>query len=321
MAYTQTLPWFKRLYLALKSDRKFFLMCLPGIVWLLLFAYLPMPGILLAFQRVSLATNNFFHNLVQPVRWVGLDNFMAYFQSPDFWNTTRNTLLYNITFIILGTCGAIFVAISASELWNKRAAKFFQTVMIFPAFLSWVIVSYLLFSLLDPQFGVINGILTGWGLDPVNWYGNRQAWPVILPLLNLWKGVGIGSIYYFAAITGIDTEIYESAQLDGVSRFKQILYITLPLLKPTIVVLTILGLGGIIRTDFGLFFVVTQQMGGGALYETVSTIDVYTYTLLMRSGRISLSAAVGLYQSVVGLATIIGVNMIVRKLDRDSAIF
>jgi putative aldouronate transport system permease protein len=178
-----------------------------------------------------------------------------------------------------------------------------------------------MYSMLEPQFGIFNRILTGWGFERINWYGNKVVWPFILPLLNLWKGVGIGSIYYFAAITGIDVEIYEAAQIEGVSRFKQILYITLPLLKPTIVVLTILGLGSIIRTDFGLFYVATKQMGSGALYDTVSTIDTYTYTLLMNSGKVALGTAVGFYQSLVGLVMIVGVNLIVRRIDKDSAIF
>jgi putative aldouronate transport system permease protein len=221
----------------------------------------------------------------------------------------------------LGLAGAVFVAVSANELWNRKLVKLYQTVIIFPAFLSWVIVSYLLYSMLNPQLGVVNGLLTQLGFEPINWYGENKAWPILLPLLNIWKGVGLSSIYYFAAITGIDQEIYEYAEIDGISRFKQIIHITLPLLKPTMIVLTILGLGGIIRTDFGLFYVATLQMGRGALYETVSTIDTYTYTLLMQSGRVALGTAVGLFQSVVGLVMIVGVNMIVRKIDRDSAIF
>jgi len=296
-------------------------MCLPGIIWLLLFAYLPMPGILMAFQRVSIAGQSFFHNLFHPIKWIGMQNFNAYFKSPDFFNTTRNTLLYNLIFLVLGLAASVFVAIAANELWNKRAVRFYQSVMILPAFLSWVIVSYLIYSLLNPQFGVVNNLLVKWGFQPVSWYSNKKAWMILLPLFNMWKGVGLGSVYYFAAISGINPEIYESAMLDGASRFKQIIYITLPMLKQTMIVLTILNLGNIIRTDFGLFYVATLQMGRGALYETVSTIDTYTYSLLMSSGRIALGTAVGFYQSFVGLAMIIGVNLIVRKIDKDSAMF
>lgn len=320
MKTSKALPWYSRCWKAIKRERMYLLMYLPGVIWLLFFAYLPLPGVLMAFQRISIS-GTFLHNLFNPTRWVGFANFGAYFNSPDFLNTIRNTLAYNITFMALGLAGAVFVAVSANELWNRKLVKLYQTVIIFPAFLSWVIVSYLLYSMLNPQLGVVNGLLTQLGFEPINWYGENKAWPILLPLLNIWKGVGLSSIYYFAAITGIDQEIYEYAEIDGISRFKQIIHITLPLLKPTMIVLTILGLGGIIRTDFGLFYVATLQMGRGALYETVSTIDTYTYTLLMQSGRVALGTAVGLFQSVVGLVMIVGVNMIVRKIDRDSAIF
>jgi len=313
-------PLYIRFLKALKSDRMFLLMCLPGIIWLLLFAYLPLPGILMSFQRVSIAGKSFFHNLLNPVRWVGMQNLNAYFSSPDFWNTTRNTLMYNLVFLVLGLIGSVFTAIAASELWNKRMVKVYQSIMILPSFLSWVIVSYLIYSLLNPQYGVINRLLAQWGFSPVSWYSEKNAWIVLLPLFNLWKGVGLGAIYYFAAISGINPEIYESAMLDGASRFKQIIYITLPMLKTTMIILTILNLGNIIRSDFGLFYVATLQMGRGALYETVSTIDTYTYTLL-QSGSMAVGTAVGLYQSFVGLAMIVGVNLIVRKIDKDSALF
>ena len=304
-----------------KTNRMFLLMCLPGIIWLFLFAYMPMPGILMAFQRVAIGGGSFFYNLFNPSAWVGMSNFNAYFGSPFFLSTTVNTLLYNVVFMTLGLFGSVFVAIAASELWNKRMVKVYQSVMILPAFISWVIVSYLIYSLLNPQFGVVNGLLSQMGMEPVNWYSEKNAWPILLPLFNLWKGVGLGSIYYFAAIAGIDQEMYEAAQIEGASRFQQILYITLPMLKPTMIILTILGLGNIIRSDFGLFYVATLNMGRGALFETVSTIDTYTYSLLMMSGRTALGTAVGLYQSFVGLFMIIGVNLIVRKIDKDSAMF
>jgi len=299
----------------------FLLMCLPGVVWLLLFAYLPMPGVLMAFQRVAIGGGGFFKNLIQPAAWVGMSNFKAYFGSPFFLSTTLNTLLYNLVFMTLGLVGSVFVAIAASELWNKRIVKLYQSIMILPAFLSWVIVSYLIYSLLNPEFGVVNNLLVHWGFKSVNWYSEKAAWPILLPLFNLWKGVGMGSIYYFAAISGIDPQMYEAAQIEGASRFKQIIYLTLPTLKPTMIILTILGLGGIIRSDFGLFYVATLNMGRGALFDTVSTIDTYTYSLLMMSGKTALGTAVGLYQSFVGLIMIVGVNLIVRKIDKDSAMF
>jgi putative aldouronate transport system permease protein len=315
-------PLPRRFWDVMKSDWKYWPMLMPGLAWLFLFNYLPLPGILIAFQRISLKSTNFFVNLFNPLKWAGLSNFRGYFTSPDFLITTRNTLLYNFIFIVTGLVAGVFVAIAASELWNRRATKIYQTIMILPAMLSWVIASYLLYSLLEPSFGVLNGALRALGFAPINWYAENGVWVWLLPLLNMWKGVGLGSIYYFAAIAGMDQEIYESAMLDGATRFQQIMRITVPLLRPTMIVLTVLSLGGIIRTDFGMFFVATRNQGMGALYKSLSTVDTYTYSMLMSTGgNMSIGAAVGLYQSIVGLVTIVGVNLIIRRVDRESAIF
>ena len=314
-------PWYKRMIQAIYADRMYFPLILPGFILIFLFSYLPMPGILLAFQNRSMASTNFFVNLFNPLAWTGFSHFMAYFQSPALWLTLRNTIGYNLIFLSLGLIGGVFVAIAASELWSKRRAKLYQSIAMFPAFLSWVIISYVLFSLLSPNYGVFNSILEFFGFEPVNWYMSDIAWAFLFPFLVLWKGVGIGSIYYFAAIAGIDQEMYESATIDGATRFKQIIHITLPMLKPTMIIMTILGLGGIIRTDFGLFYVATRQMGGGMLYNSAVTIDIYTYSMLTSSGNLSVGSAVGLFQSVVGLLMIIGVNAIIRKVDRESAVF
>lgn len=314
-------PWYKRILHNLKADRMFLLMVLPGTLALLVFNYLPLPGILMAYQKMSVRSNNFFVNLFHPMRWVGLENFKGYFLSPNFWQTTRNTLGYNIVFLTLGLAANVFVAVAANEIWSKKATKFYQTIIILPAFLSWVIVSYLLYSLLNPDYGVFNGILQGLGLPKISWYTESSIWPFLISALAIWKGTGLGSIYYFAAISGIDQEMYESARIDGATRFKQIWYITLPMLRPTMIILTIMGLGSIIRTDFGLFYVATLQMGRGALYNTVSTIDTYTYSMAISAGKPAIGTAIGFYQSIVGLVTIVGVNMIIRKIDPDSAMF
>lgn len=314
-------PWYQRFWKTLKADRRFLLMILPGTILLILFSYLPMPGILMAFQKLSMKSNNFFVNLFHPMKWIGFDNFRGYFMSPNFWQTTRNTLGYNIMFLTTGLIGNVFVAIAANELWSKRATKIYQSLMILPAFLSWVIISYLLYALLETDYGVFNQLLTSLGLPTIKWYANSKVWPILICILNLWKGVGLGSIYYFAAICGIDQELYESARIDGASRFKQIRHITLPMLKPTMIILTIMNLGGIIRTDFGLFYVATLQMGHGALYDTVSTIDTYTYSMAISAGKPAIGTAVGLYQAVIGFIMIVSVNMIIRKIDRDSAMF
>ena len=306
----------QRLY----RDRMFLLMALPGILFLLVFAYLPMGGVLVAFKKMTFNQSNFVLNFLHS-QWIGTKNFDFFFKSPDAFRVTRNTVLYNLMFIVSGLVASVFVAISASEIFSKRATKFYQSVMILPAFLSWVIVSYLLYSFLNPTYGFINTTLKSMGLGTVSWYQDQKFWPFIFLFLNLWKNVGLSSIYYFAAISGIDPEMYQSAQIDGATRWKQILHITIPCLRPTMIILTILSLGGIIRSDFGLFWVATLNLGKGSLFNIGSTIDTYIYSALINNGSISLAAASGLYQSIVGFIMIVGANFIVRRIDPEYAIF
>jgi putative aldouronate transport system permease protein len=273
----------------------------------------------MAFQKLSLAQSNIFKNILTS-KFIGFENFKFFFNSADAVLITRNTIVYNIVFMALGLVAAVFIAIAANEIYSRLATKFYQTTLILPAFLSWVIVSYLLYSLLEPNFGAVNGALADLGIQGPNWYNESKFWPFILPILNLWKGVGLGSIYYFAAINGIDQEMYESAWLDGASRFKQIIHITIPCLKTTMIILTILSMGSIIKTDFGLFHVSTLAMGRGLLFNVASTIDTYVYSTIQK-GKYSLGTAIGLFQSVVGCIMIVGVNAIVRKIDKDSAMF
>jgi putative aldouronate transport system permease protein len=303
----------------LKANWAFLLMVLPGTVYVFIFSYLPLPGLVMGFQRLSLASNNIVTNILNS-RWVGFANFEFFFKSPDAFKITRNTIIYNVVFIVLGLVAAVSVAIAANELHSKTAVKFYQSVMILPAFLSWVVVSYLLYSFLNPDFGVVNMALKSLNLPRVNWYSEKRAWPFLLPLFNMWKGVGMGSIYYFAALSGIDQEMYQSAQLDGASKWKQIVHITLPCLRPTMIILTILSLGNIIRSDFGIFYVATLELGKGALYDVASTIDTFVY-ITLKGGRMPLATAIGLFQSVVGFFMIVAANLVVRKVDRDSAMF
>lgn len=302
----------------IRKNRMFLYMLAPGVIYLLIFSYLPMPGIAMAFQKLPVG-GSFIKNFLS-AQFVGLHNFEFFFKSPDAPIVLRNTILYNVTFIILGLMASVFVAVAASEIYSKVATKFYQSVMVLPAFLSWVVVSYLVYSILQPDFGSANSLLKSIGVDPVSWYNNNSLWPFILPFLNLWKGVGLGSIYYFAAISGIDQEMYEASWLDGASRFKQIIHITLPCLRTTMIIMTILSMGSMIRTDFGLFYIATNQMGHGALYNVASTIDTFVYSTVS-TGKYTLGAASGLFQSVVGLVMILGVNAIVRKVDPDSSMF
>lgn len=212
------------------------LMLLPGLIFLLINNYLPMFGIIIAFKNI-----NYVDGILRSP-WVGMDNFKFLFATSDAWIITRNTVLYNFVFIILNLVIAVSIAIALNELRNKLAAKFYQSIMFFPYFLSMVVVSYLVFAFLNVEYGFINkGVLSLFGLNEINWYSEPKYWPFILPLINLWKGVGYGCVIYLAAIIGIDSEYYEAALIDGASKWKQILHITIPLIRPVIIITTILA--------------------------------------------------------------------------------
>ena len=233
---------------------------------------------------------------------------------------TRNTLLYNTAFIIIGTVAAILVAILMCELGEKKRVKFYQAVMLLPNLLSWVVIGFIAYAFLNADTGFINNTFLRWlGLDPVAWYSPPGAWPIILVIVNLWKNVGYQSIIFMAAISGIDKSLFEAAAIDGASKLRQIRSITLPLLKPTIITLTLMSVGRIFYSDFGLFYQVPQN--SGAIFATTQTIDTYVYRGLMELNNVGMSAAAGLYQSIVGFVLVLIANQIVRKLDADNALF
>ena len=233
---------------------------------------------------------------------------------------TRNTLLYNTAFIIIGTVAAILVAILMCELGEKKRVKFYQAVMLLPNLLSWVVIGFIAYAFLNADTGFINNTFLRWlGLDPVAWYSTPGAWPIILVIVNLWKNVGYQSIIFMAAISGIDKSLFEAAAIDGASKLRQIRSITLPLLKPTIITLTLMSVGRIFYSDFGLFYQVPQN--SGAIFATTQTIDTYVYRGLMELNNVGMSAAAGLYQSIVGFVLVLIANQIVRKFDADNALF
>lgn len=233
---------------------------------------------------------------------------------------TRNTLLYNTAFIIIGTVAAILVAILMCELGEKKRVKFYQAVMLLPNLLSWVVIGFIAYAFLNADTGFINNTFLRWlGLDPVAWYSTPGAWPIILVIVNLWKNIGYQSIIFMAAISGIDKSLFEAAAIDGASKLRQIRSITLPLLKPTIITLTLMSVGRIFYSDFGLFYQVPQN--SGAIFATTQTIDTYVYRGLMELNNVGMSAAAGLYQSIVGFVLVLIANQIVRKLDADNALF
>ena len=290
------------------------LIALPGLIYLLINNYLPMFGVFLAFKDYSYVKGIF------GSRWNGLDNFEFLFKTKDAWIMTRNTLLYNAAFIVLGTVFAIFVAILIHELGKKRRVKFFQASLMLPNLLSWVVVGFIVYAFLNADNGFINNtVYKALGLDPVSWYSYKQPWPFILIFVYLWKYVGTNSIIYVAGIAGIDQEIFEAAQLDGASKVRQIWHITVPMLKPTIITLTLMAIGRIFYSDFGLFYQVPAN--SGRLFDVTQTIDTYVYRGLMERNDVGMSAAAALYQSLVGFLLVLGANALVRKIDKENALF
>lgn len=291
-----------------------FLIALPGIVYLIINNYIPMFGVFLAFKDYSFVKGVFGSD------WCGLENFKFLFQTKDAWIMTRNTLFYNIAFIVIGTILSIIIAILMCELGKKTRVKFFQSALLLPNLLSWVVIGFIAYAFLNADTGFINNtILEGLGLKPVSWYSYAAPWPVILIIVFLWKNMGYQSIIYMASISGIDKSIYEAAAIDGATKMKQILHVTLPMLKPTVIILVLMSIGRIFFSDFGLFYQVPQN--SGALFSATQTIDTYVYRGLMELNDVGMSAAAGLYQSIVGFVLILLANTVVRKVDSDNALF
>lgn len=296
-----------------KENIPFYLMALPGLAYLIINNYMPMFGLGMAFQNVNFRKGMF------GGEFVGLSNFEYLFTSNEAFGMFRNTIGYNLVFLILGPVCGITVAIFLNSIRQKIASKVYQTLVLLPHLISYVVVSYLVYALLNADAGLINGVLRFFGLEGVRWYSEAQYWPVILVLVNIWKSIGFSSIVYLSSIVGISNEYYEAANLDGATRWQQIRYITLPLLKPTVITMTILGLGSIFRSDFGLFYQVTLNQG--ALIPTTQTIDTYVFRGLMELGNLGMSAAAGFFQSVVGFITVISANAVIKKISQDNALF
>lgn len=297
-----------------KTTLSLLAIALPGIIYLIINNYMPMAGIFLAFKNYSLAKGPF------KSPWCSFKNFEFLFKTKDAWIMTRNTILYNIAFIILGTVMAIFVAILLVELGESMRVKLFQSALLLPNLLSWVVIGFIAYAFLNADNGFINNTVLRWlGLDPVSWYSKPGAWPAILIIVNLWKNIGYQSIIFMASIAGIDKALYEASALDGTTKIQQIFKITLPLLKPTIITLTLMSIGRIFYSDFGLFYQVPQN--SGALFATTQTIDTYVYRGLMELNDVGMSAAAGLYQSLVGFILVTIANRIVRKVDADNALY
>ena len=289
------------------------IMALPALVVMFLFRYLPMSGLLLAFKRFSVRKGIFGSD------WVAWQNFEFLFKTSDAWVITRNTILYNAFFIALDLVMAVAMAIGLSELLRKRRAKVYQTIFMAPYFLSWVVVSFMAFSLFSVDDGLFNHLLNYFGFSGVNWYAEPGKWPFILTFFQLWKTVGYSTVMYISTLTGISNDYYEAAIIDGATKWQQIRRITLPCLKPMMIVLTILAIGRIFYADFGLFFQLPRD--SGPLYPVAQVIDTYVYRALKETGNVGMAAAASLYQSIVGFVLVVGANLVVRRIEPDSALF
>lgn len=299
-----------------KKRSALYIMLIPGILYLILFNYLPMFGMILSFKKIN------FRDGILGSSWCGLDNFRYALSSPSLITALKNTVLYNIVFLFIGLVLSILLAIMLDLLWGKLSKKVYQTIMIMPHFLSWVIVSYLVFGFLSMESGVVNNtILSIFGMDKINWYMESKYWPVILIIVYFWKEWGYSSILYTSALAGVDVQLYEAADIDGASVPQKLWYITLPAIKPIISMMLILKVGSILTTDMGLFYQV--PLNTPQLYNTTNVISTYTYNLMTGAGAntLGMASATSMLNSLVGFVLIVVSNKIVKKLDSDSGIF
>jgi putative aldouronate transport system permease protein len=296
---------------AFNKNLPLFLLSLPGLLFVVIFSYIPMFGVILAFKKYN------FNKGFWGSDWVGFKNFKFFFTSEKAFEITKNTMLYNLAFIVIITATALLFALLLNEL-GRKMVKLYQTVIFLPYFLSWVVVSYIVFAFLDHQNGFLNKMLVWSGLEAIQWYREPVYWPIILTFTHLWKTVGFSTLVYYAGIIGIDNSYYEAARIDGASRWQMMRNITLPLLIPLIVILFIIAIGSIIRADFGLFFIVPSD--SAYLYHVTDVIDTYVYRALRGSGDIGMSTAVGLYQSVVGFIMVMGSNYLIKRINSENAL-
>lgn len=296
-----------------KKNKVLLLMLLPAFLYFLIFSYIPMGGTILAFKNYN------FRDGIFGSPFVGFDNFKYFFLSGQAFAVTRNTILYNLGFIVVNTTLQMGMAILISEVSKKYFKKIAQTAMFLPYFISWVVVGVIAYNILNVENGTINAILSKLGSEKVNFYGSTYAWPFILIFASAWKNVGYGTVLYLAAIMGIDAEIYEAAKIDGANIFQRIFKVTVPCLVPTLIILTLLAIGNIFRGDFQMFY---QLVGNnGPLFNATDVIDTFTFRSLIQSGEVGMSAAAGLYQSVFCFITIIITNYIVKRYDKDNSLF
>lgn len=303
-------------YVKIKKMKRFlpiYLMMIPGFLYLIINNYIPMFGIIVAFKNYNYSLGIF------GSKWNGLKNFKFLFKTKDAFTITRNTLVYNAVFIILGNSLGILIAILLNEIRSKMAKKTYQTIILLPFLLSIVIVSYIVYGIFSTEFGIANHMLTSLGKDRISWYSTPKYWPFILTFINLWKNMGYNTVLYYATLIGIDVSYYEAAVVDGTSRWQRIRYITIPSLIPTITIMVLMAISRIFYSDFGLFYQV--PLNSGPLIDVTNTIDTYVYRGLRENSNIGMSAAAGLYQSVVGFIMVIAANTLVKRMGNGNELF
>lgn len=297
----------------LRRNRVKWMMLIPAAVVVILMCYIPMGGIVLAFKEYN------YHDGIFGSPWVGFKNFRYFFRSGKAWTTTRNTILYNLTFLCVNTFLQITCAIMLSEVIGKRFKKITQSVMFLPYFISWVVVGAFVYNLFNYEFGAVNTLLKSLGLNPVDVYSNKGAWPFILVAASAFKNVGYGTVMYLASIVNIDDHLFEAAELDGATMWQKIRYITIPCIRPTIIILFLLAMGTILKGDFQMFWQVTGN--NPMVLETTDVIDTYVTRSLLTLQEFGMTSAAGLYQSVVSFVLVLLANHFVKKVEPDYALF
>lgn len=298
------------------KNKAFYLMMLPGLLFILVMYYLPMGGIVIAFKDYVPSDG------IIGSKWVGFKNFEFFFKSSNAATVTFNTIFYNIIFIVVGLALAVIVAILLNEIRIKFFASIYKTILLFPYLISWVIAGYLLFSFLSVDRGLINHVLNFFGIKPIQWYMEPSYWRFIIPISYMWKNVGYLSVIFFAAITGISSDYYEAAEMDGATGFQKTIKITIPLIAPIIITMFLLQAGKIFYGgvgDWGMFYNLPRD--SGAIYSTTDVIDTYVFRSLRNMSDAGMTAAVGLYQSVVGFVLVVFTNWLAKKYDPDSALY
>ncbi|OAS15613.1 ABC transporter permease [Paenibacillus oryzisoli] len=289
-----------------------FTLSLPAVIYIFIMAYIPMFGVVIAFKNYK------YDKGILGSDWIGFKNFEFLFKSETAFRITRNTVVYNLGYMVLTTIAALTVAILLNEI-AKKWLKIYQTSLILPFFLSWVVMSYITQAFLDHENGFINSWLASAGMEKISWYFESKYWPYILNIVHLWKAIGFSAMVYYAGILGIDGELYEAARIDGAKRMQMVTNITIPQLTPLIIILLILSIGNMFRGDFGLHFFIPNNVG--ATYSTTDIIDTYIYRALSELADVSMASAVGLYQSFVGFVLVVSANLIVRRINEDNSLF